>query len=271
MNIEHFEKIESYIPIDLLSIQGFLIATAVVMFFILFRYFLMVGTAYGIFWKTSFLKDKVQLLHDRNLPKDQIKLEISYSLLSSVIFAVSGVVMGLLWQGGYSQIYTKFDEFGFWYLPLSFLIYSLIHESYFYYTHVWMHRPKIYKRVHRIHHLSVKTSPWASFSFHPWEALVHASFLPVLVLFVPIHPVVIISYLTFMTVTAISNHLGVELIPFKVVKEQFISGEHHSTHHTKLNYNYGLYFTFLDKLSGTEYSIYGKRAKSKSNKLGEIV
>lgn len=271
MTLDHFEKIESYLPVSLVDPLNFLLAFAVVIFFILFRYFLMVGSAYALFWKTNFLKHKVQKLHDKNLPEQQVRLEISYSLLSSVIFALSGVVMGLLWQLGYTQIYTSFDQFGYWYLPASFFIYSLVHEFYFYYTHVWMHRPKVYKRVHRIHHLSVKTSPWASFSFHPWEALVHASFIPVLVVFVPIHPVVIISYLTFMTVTAISNHLGVELIPFKVVKDQFISGEHHSTHHTKLNYNYGLYYTFLDKISGTEYSLYAKRAKSKKDKLGELI
>ena len=153
---------------------------------------------------------------------------------------------------GLSQIYLSFDEYGLWYLPVSFVLYSLVHEAYFYFTHIWMHQPKYYRTVHLVHHLSVKTSPWASFSFHPWEASVHAAFLPVMVLWLPVHPTVLISYLTFMTLTAISNHLGVEVIPFKLIKDQFISGEHHGIHHKKANCNFGLYYTFIGKLFGTD-------------------
>lgn len=253
MNLTYLEKMESYIPVNLFNLSHLVGAIGIMTFFILLRYFLLVGSAYYVFWKTSFLKSKTQTLHNQVLPQGQMKTELLYSVVSSFIFALSGLVIGMSWQGGHTQIYTEFSYYGHWYLPCSFLLYGLVHEFYFYYTHIWMHKPKIYKKVHKIHHISVKTSPWASFSFHPWEALVHAAFLPLLVFIIPIHPVVILSYLTFMTVTAISNHLGVELIPFKMVKNYFISGEHHSIHHRKLNYNYGLYYTFLDKLSGTEY------------------
>ena len=251
--MEHFEKIESYLPMDLITYKGFILAFLVVLFFILVRYFLMVGAAYYIFWKTQFFSKKIKILHDRKLPKDQIKLEIKYSLIASIIFSISGVGMGMIWQSGYSQIYTKFDEYGLSYLFISLLVYSIIHEFYFYFTHVWMHNPKIFKQVHLIHHKSVKTSPWASFSFHPWETIVHAIFLPVMILFIPIHPVVLIIYLTIMTLTAISNHLGAEILPSKFLRSLFISGEHHCIHHTKMNSNFGLYYTFVDKIFATEY------------------
>jgi sterol desaturase/sphingolipid hydroxylase (fatty acid hydroxylase superfamily) len=254
LTLAHYEKMESYIPVDLLSLKGFSMAFGVVLFFIMFRYFLMVGGAYKLFWQKNFGK----ILHDGNLAKNQIRDEIKWSLLSSVLFALSGVLMGIFWQIGASRIYLKFDEYSLWYLPISFIIYTLFHEVYFYFTHVWMHRPSIYKKVHRIHHLSVKTSPFASFSFHPYEALVHAAFIPFMITLVPIHPVVIIAYLTFMTVTAISNHMGIELIPFKVIRDHFISGEHHSIHHQKMRFNYGLYYTFMDKLMHTEDSSLNK-------------
>ncbi|NQZ17779.1 MAG: sterol desaturase family protein, partial [Bdellovibrionales bacterium] len=71
-------------------------------------------------------------------------------------------------------------------------------------------------------------------------------------LFIPIHPVVIISYLTFMTLTAISNHLGVELFKWPLLQRHFISGTHHALHHKRFNGNYGLYYCFMDRLGKTE-------------------
>ena len=106
--------------------------------------------------------------------------------------------------------------------------------------------------MHAVHHFSSKTSPWASFSFHPYEALVHATFLPVLVCFVPIHPTVILFYLTFMTLTAISNHLGVELLKPKILQSIFISGTHHAFHHKDYRSNFGLYYRFMDQWMGSD-------------------
>ena len=251
-DLSHFEKMESYIPIDLLSLKGFAIANLVMLGFIIMRYFVMVFPFYFLFWKKRIAKSRVSYLHDQMVKNDQINSEIKWSLSSSFIFAFSGYLIGVAWQQGWSQIYLQFDEYPLWYLLLSFILYSLVHEIYFYWTHVWMHIPKIYRRIHSIHHYSVKTSPWASFSFHPYEAVVHAIFLPIFVCVIPIHPVVILLYLTFMTVTAISNHLGVELLFPKILRKYFISGTHHAVHHEKFRFNYGLYYCFMDQLMGTQ-------------------
>lgn len=252
-SLEHYEKLESYIPVDLLSTSGFLLAFLVICFFIVFRYFLLVGAAYFIYWRKIPFSLPGKVLHDKELPKKQIANEIRYSLISSLIFALSGLILGILWQEGLTQIYTKFNEFSLWYLALSFVVLTIIHEVYFYFTHVWMHKPGLYQKIHAVHHASVKTSPWASFSFHPYEAIVHAVFLPLMAVVIPLHPVIIIVYLTFMTLTAISNHLGVEIIGYKWMRDLFISGEHHSLHHKRMKINFGLYYTFMDKIMGTEF------------------
>lgn len=249
LTIDHYQNLDSYLPVDLLSFSGFILGFMTVLLFILFRYFLLVGGAYWLYWK------KRTLLHDKELPENQVRDEIKWSLVSSLIFALSGIGIGILWQLGWTKIYLKFDEYGLWYLPLSFVIYTLVHEVYFYFTHVLMHLPALYKKVHAVHHASVKTTPWASFSFHPWEAIVHAVFLPIMVTWVPIHPLTIICYLTFMTISAISNHLGAEIISKRWIRSFLISGEHHSFHHKKLKKNFGLYYTFMDRLMGTEGKI----------------
>lgn len=252
MNWAHYEQFESYIPVDLLTWSGFFAANTVILVFIIARYFAFVGIFYYGFWSRDSENSRLPRLHDQKVRKNQVSFEIKWSLVSSVIFALSGYLLGVLWQQGWTQIYLKFTDYPLWYLPVSFLLYSLFHEVYFYFTHVGMHHPTLYRRVHGIHHYSVKTSPWASFSFHPYETIVHALFLPVLVMVIPVHPTVLIFYLTFMTLTAISNHLGVELVPSKMIQRFFISGTHHSIHHSQFNYNYGLYYRFMDQLMKTE-------------------
>lgn len=246
----HFEKIESYIPVNLETPSGFALGFFVVLFFILARYFGLVSIFYVWFWKSSLRRGDA--LHDLQIKENQIWFEIKNSLVSSAVFAFCGVLLGLMWQRGWTQIYLEFGACPLWYLVLSFILVSVLHEMYFYFTHVWMHRPSIYRHLHQVHHHSRKTTPWASFSFHYGEALVQALFLPLVVLLVPIHPLVLIAYLTFMTVTAIFNHLGFEIIGNGFLNRHFISGTHHSLHHERFNGNFGLYFCFLDRVLKTE-------------------
>lgn len=248
--MNHFELMSSYLPIDMLSLHGLLAGIGVGFAFIVARYFLLVAPFYFVFWKT---KGSSRLgLHNRLIANDQIRFEIKWSIVSSLVFAVFGYVLAVLWQTGWTQIYLLFSDYPIWYLPVSFLLASLIHEFYFYVTHVWMHQPRWFKRLHAYHHRSIKTSPWASFSFHPGEAVIQALFLPLLVMILPMHPVVLLAYLVFMTVTAISNHLGFELISNAWLRSWFISGTHHALHHQHARGNYGLYFCFMDKFFGTE-------------------
>lgn len=249
--VNHFEKIESYIPFQTISFSDGLIIFTITFLVILFRYLSLVYLSFLIFWIKK-IKNNFKV-HDFKIKDNQISHEIKWSLVSTFIFSFFALIMAFLWKNNLTQIYLKFDQYSIWYLPVSFLIYSLMHEFYFYFTHLWMHRPGIYARVHAVHHYSRKVSPWASFSFHPYETVIQALFLPLMICIVPIHPVVAVTYLTFMTLTAISNHLGVEIMPKKYFEKWFISGAHHSIHHEKFTSNYGLYYTFLDKFFKTEY------------------
>ncbi len=244
LNLEHFETYSSYIPVslNLLNLHGFIVVNLTLSAFIIFRYFLMVSPFH--FLRNVLVKSK--------LKHKQIRHEIRYSILSTVFFSLSGYLIALLWDLELTKIYLKFDEFGYTYLLVSFFIFAFFHEVYFYFTHLWMHQPKIFKKVHSVHHFSNPTSPWASFSFHPYECLIHAAFLPLMVIVIPIHPTVLIGYLTFMTLTAIFNHLGFEIFPFKAFNKHFISGTHHSLHHKHFKGNYGLYFCLIDRLLKTE-------------------
>jgi lathosterol oxidase len=161
-----------------------------------------------------------------------------------------------LYQNGKTAIYTNLTELGIWYLPASLFIAMLVHETYYYFLHRWMHKPNIFKLFHYVHHESIVTSPWTAFSFHPIESVLQALIVPAIIIFIPMHAGVIFFMLILMTITATINHLHIEIYPKGFANNWFgkwwIGSSHHSLHHSKYRFNYGLYFTFMDKWFGTE-------------------
>ena len=180
--LNHFEKLESYLPGSLLSFPAIVTAFFVVLFFVVFRYFLMIAPFYYIFYVLKPAWTKARQIYPELPSKTEQWFEIKWSLWTSLIFAAAGVLMGVLWELGWTQIYLKFDQYGYWYLGFSWITAMLLHETYFYWTHRWLHLPGIYERFHSVHHASLKPSPWASFSFHPMESVINAAFVPLLIL-----------------------------------------------------------------------------------------
>jgi sterol desaturase/sphingolipid hydroxylase (fatty acid hydroxylase superfamily) len=201
-------------------------------------------------------------LHEQiRLP--QVKTEIWYSFLGAIIFAFAGAVLLILWQKGYSQLYSQLTWIDFLWLPISYFLALFIHETYYYWLHRWMHQPKVIRHFHHIHHNSLFTSSFTSFSFHPIEAGLQAIFLPVLVLVLPMHFFVLLALLITMSITAVINHAGVEVYPKWALSSPIfrwmVGATHHDMHHLKFRCNYGLYFTFWDVWMKTEDSGFEKR------------
>ena len=194
-------------------------------------------------------------------------------MVSAFIFAIAGAATALLWQKGQTKIYTEVNAYPLWWLAGSFIIAMLLHETYYYWLHRWMHHPKVFKIVHKVHHDSNITSPWTAFSFHPLEGFLQALFLPALLLLMPVHLYVIILQLTVMTLSSVINHLDIEIYPKNFHKhflgKWIIGATHHSLHHKQFKYNYGLYFTFWDKWKQTESPLYNKLFSEKTMPFAE--
>lgn len=187
----------------------------------------------------------------------QIRKEIGWSLASAAIYGIPAGIAAWGWQNhGWTQIYTGVGEYPLWYLPVSLLLYLLLHDTWFYWTHRWMHRPRPFRIAHAVHHASRPPTAWAAMSFHPWEALTGAVVIPVLVFVVPIHVAVLGAVLTVMTVMGVTNHMGWEMFPRALVHSRLgnwlITSSHHQRHHEEYRCNYGLYFRLWDRLCGTD-------------------
>ncbi len=187
----------------------------------------------------------------------QIRREIGWSLASAAIYGIPAGAVAWGWQErGWTQIYTDWAAWPLWYLPVSVLLYLFAHDSWFYWTHRWMHRPRLFRLAHSVHHASRQPTAWAAMSFHPVEALIGAVVIPLLVFVIPIHAGMLLLVLAVMTVMGVTNHMGWELFPRALVHSRLggwlITASHHQRHHEEYACNYGLYFRFWDRLCGTD-------------------
>jgi sterol desaturase/sphingolipid hydroxylase (fatty acid hydroxylase superfamily) len=224
------------------------------------RYFIFAGIAYYIFWVWK--KDKFQnyRIQEKFPDISKIKIEIKYSVITFIVFALVGVGIFISKKMGYTKIYTNFNDYGFGYFLFSLAFMIIVHDAYFYFAHRLMHHKLLFNSVHRVHHISTNPSPWASFSFHPYEAVLEAAIVPILVFVLPLHFITILSFILFMTLLNVIGHLGYEFWAKGFTRNPLTgwnnTSTHHNLHHQKYNCNYGLYFNWWDKLFDTNYITY---------------
>ena len=185
--------------------------------------------------------------------------EFLYSMSTVLIFAAVGTGIYL---GRHAEVLKVYDD------PvclgrtlLEFLALVLLHDAYFYGLHRLMHTRWLYRVFHSVHHRSRTPTPWAAYAFAPTEALAEAAILPLAALIMPLGVVAIFLFTTHMILRNVVGHAGVELFPrwwLQVPGLRLVTTTtHHDLHHARGRGNYGLYFTWWDRLFGTEHADYG--------------
>lgn len=190
----------------------------------------------------------------------QIGREIYWSLLSAAIYGIPAGILAWGWQNhGWTRIYSNVADYPLWYLPVSVLLYLFAHDTWFYWTHRWMHRPRLFRVAHAVHHASRPPTAWAAMAFHPIEALTGAVVIPALVVAIPIHIGALAVVLGIMTVMGVTNHMGWEIFPRFMWRGPLgawlITASHHQRHHERYGCNFGLYFRFWDRICRTDGGI----------------
>ncbi len=190
----------------------------------------------------------------------QMRREIGWSLASAAIYGVPAGVLAWGWQHrGWTRVYTDLHAMPLWYLPTSVFLYLALHDTWFYWTHRWMHRPRPFRLAHAVHHASRPPTAWAAMAFHPIEALTGAVAIPLLVLFIPIHVAALGVVLATMTVMGVTNHMGWEIFPPALWRgplgRWLITASHHQRHHEQYGCNFGLYFRWWDTICGTDRGV----------------
>jgi sterol desaturase/sphingolipid hydroxylase (fatty acid hydroxylase superfamily) len=256
--------------------KNFVILTVILFGITFLRYLLFSGLYHYVFFILFENKFKHRFINKGPINRKQAWMEIRTSAITSLVFALAGSVLFVLWQEEYTFIYLDWDKHSLAYLPLSLFLALMIHETYYYWLHRWMHYPKVYRLIHKKHHDSIETNSLTSFSFHPIESFLQAVILIPIILWIPMHAAVLLLFLIIMTISGTINHAGVEVYPSffnkNWITKWLIGATHHDIHHKKAGYNFGLYFTFWDRWMGTEEErfdekferITGKASNSKS-------
>ena len=196
---------------------------------------------------------------------NMMRMEIYRSAFVSLIFAIAGIITIYCWEINLTALYPSPSDRHWIWLLLGPFLFLAGQETYYYWTHRWMHLPKVYKYVHKWHHESIETTAFTAFSFHPLEAIIQALFLPLSALLIPMQEFIFLGLLMVMTLSATINHAGVEIFPNSWSRTPFlrklIGATHHDLHHKRANTNYGLFFTYWDEWMGTENKKYQDRIK----------
>lgn len=227
---------------------------------ILFRYFLVAGGIY-LFLYAPFSQALIHPHKPYQPPSWKlIRHDIKLSVYSAVVFALAAAFILSGYGLGITRLYSQAQQYGLWYLGVSYIAVLVLQDTYFYFTHRLFHHPLLFCRFHQGHHRSRHPTPWTSFAFDPLEAIVQSLFLVGIVFVIPLHFITVIAVLITMTVWAVVNHLGIDRLPLSFPHHWLgrwgIGPAHHSIHHLKYTVHYGLYFTFWDQLFNTQDSNY---------------
>lgn len=191
-----------------------------------------------------------------------MRREITYSLLTTLLFSLVGFAVYLGSQHGVFRIYGG-DLPGTGRLLLEFAAFVLLHDAYFYWAHRAMHRRWLFRRVHRLHHKSRTPTPWAAYAFAPPEALLEAAIMPLAACLLSMHELTAFLFVTHMIVRNVIGHAGIELFPAWWLKLPVLrlitTTTHHDLHHSHTGFNFGLYFTWWDRWMNTEHPEYASR------------
>jgi lathosterol oxidase len=193
----------------------------------------------------------------------QMAREILASLITVLIFSLVGFGIALAAQHGLLNVYRDPAERGWAYFVFNVAVLIVAHDAWFYWTHRLMHRPRHYRWFHRLHHRSNNPTPWASYSFDVGEAVVNAIYLPIALVVMPSSVLAAFVFTAHMMLRNAIGHCGYEVFPARAdgrpLFDWLTTVTHHDLHHARAGTNFGLYFTFWDRMMGTEDPEYRAR------------
>lgn len=224
------------------------------LFILIPGYFLPAGQFYYLYQVRKVAKWEALRIQQKRPTSSQIRREIWMSIRSVLIFAIGSTVLLEMYKAGLTNIYRPISKYPFYVVP-SFLLLVFLHDTWFYWTHRFMHWPPVFKYFHLDHHRSVTPTPWAIFAFSIWEAILQFLGLSVLIVFLPMCPIVLMLFLWYDTIVNVAGHSGIELVPSWVGKSPlfkwFNTVRHHDSHHTNVRVNYGSFLNVWDRWMGT--------------------
>lgn len=200
----------------------------------------------------------------------QIRRELGHTVGTLAVGAGNATLVLVLHQAGWSRLTTEAPSPGV--LLVSVVGLVVLNDLWFYAVHRMLHHPALFRHVHAVHHQSVDTNPFSSYSFHVVEALLISGWVLPVALFVPLPLAAFGAAQVIGTANNLMSHLGYEFLPRWILRVPGLrwmnSATFHSRHHTQLRGNYGLFSRVWDRLFGTELPGYEEAFLARGTPLG---
>ena len=203
---------------------------------------------------------KARIIQTRRATRADYTREILTSARTVLVYAI--VFTPVLWMKSNGYFAGSWTGPQNWAVTAAVVVaLLLVHDTYFYWTHRLIHRPAFFKRWHRTHHKTITPTPFTAYAFDWREAAMHTG-MPVLwQLTIPTPDEAFFIFLGIMIARNAWGHCGTELHPRGFADnwfwQHFTTTTHHDLHHSgSFGSNYGLYFTWWDRICGTEHPRY---------------
>jgi sterol desaturase/sphingolipid hydroxylase (fatty acid hydroxylase superfamily) len=223
------------------------------------RYVLFALGVWFILWVVLAKTLKDRKIRMNTPPWRQMLTEFLFSIRSIAVFSTVGLLTWLLDKAGLMWGPPVAETLGPAWGAVTFLGLIVGHDAWFYWTHRTIHHPKLFRRFHRRHHKSNNPSPFTAYSFDIGEAAIQSVFVTIWALLIPTQWEVVSLYVVFQIARNTIGHCGYELFPAKKDGTPLFDWLTTVTHHARAGYNFGFYFTFWDRLMGTEDPTYHQR------------
>ena len=214
------------------------------------------GGLHWWFWVRKGQGDRRKFDH-RDLARDNGVFTFRNQVLDNVWWTLGSAITvatvyqwGVFWAmaNGWAPVIT-WDAAPVWFVVwMAFIpMWSGLH---FYWVHRLEHHPRLYRRVHAVHHRNINTGPWSGISNHWFEnALYFTTYF--IHLIVASHPLHLLFHSYFQQISPVLSHSGFEKV---LVREKSVArtGDFfHQLHHRYFECNYGTSEIPFDRWFGT--------------------
>lgn len=218
--------------------------------FLFFSLLYFVASFLGLFF-SHFILPLVKLgkpIDLRPLTWKQQWKEITYSLVSIVVFGLLGVLTKLLID---YKIITVIWEVNWLLFPIEIILLFLWNELHFYIIHRLLHTKWLYRKVHVIHHRSIPPTPFSTYSFHYLEALMLGSVMIMAMLMYSFSFLALVLLPIMSILLNVMGHFNYDIFPNKSLEHILSFSRRHSLHHSDVNGNFGFLLPHFDQLLKT--------------------